>query len=105
MTLIKASSSLRNNYKEISNLSHTTGKPIHITLNGEGDTVLLSSEVYEQIEEKLALLALYENLGVDVIEKIAEAEMQHMSGAQLTPHDTVMDEMRRIISDSHMEAK
>ena len=105
MTLIKASSSLRNNYKELSNLSHSTGQPIHITLNGEGDTVLLSNEMYEQIEEKLALLELYENLGVDIMEKLAEAETQHLQGTKLHSHDDVMDEMRQFLNESTSEDK
>lgn len=105
MTLIKASSSLRNNYKEVSSLSHSTGKPVHITLNGEGDTVLLSNEVYAQIEEKLALLELYENLGVDVLEKLAEAEIQHLNGSSLSSHDDVMNEMRHFLAESTSEDK
>jgi len=103
MTLIKASSSLRNNYKEVSSICHNTGQPIHITLNGEGDTVLLSNDMYAQIEEKLALLELYETLGVDVLEKIAAAETQHLEGTELSSHEDVMDEMRQFITESTSE--
>lgn len=103
MTLIKASSSLRNNYKELSKLSHSTGQPIHITLNGEGDTVLLSNEMYEQIEEKLALLEFYENLGVNIMDKLSKAEDQHLAGAATNSHDDIMFEMRHLIDQPDVE--
>lgn len=103
MTFIKPSSLLRNNYKEISSICHSTGQPIHITLNGEGDTVILSNEMFAQIEEKLALLELYENLGVDITEKLAEAEKEHLSDSKKHSHDDVMIEMRNLISQKTTE--
>lgn len=54
MPLIRPCADLRNNYNEISNICHTTNKPVYITKNGYSDLVILSNEAYEQlIEEKI----------------------------------------------------
>lgn len=47
--IIKSAESLCKNYDTFSDLAHSTGEPIYITANGEGDLVLLSIEAYEQI--------------------------------------------------------
>lgn len=49
--IIKASSSLRNDYASISKLAKETGEPIYITLNGEGDGVFLSLKAFETMQE------------------------------------------------------
>ncbi len=53
--IIKASTTLRNNYLEISRLAHKTSEPIYITRNGEGDLVLMSMEAFEKREKQLNL--------------------------------------------------
>ena len=53
--LIKSSTTLRNDYTEISNLAHTNDEPIYITKNGEGDLVLMSIEAFEKKERLLNL--------------------------------------------------
>lgn len=51
MSVIRPSADLRNNYNEISNLCHTTQKPIYITKNGYSDLVVMCNEVYEKLTE------------------------------------------------------
>ena len=58
--IIKASTSLRNDYGMISNLAHTEEEPIYITKNGEGDLVVMSIEAFERREETLKLRARLE---------------------------------------------
>lgn len=58
MKTIRPSSDIRNHYQEISKQAKTERKPIYITVNGVGDTVLLNQEVYEELEAELELLRL-----------------------------------------------
>ena len=51
MSVIRPSADLRNNYNKISNLCHTTQKPIYITKNGYSDLVVMCNEVYEKLTE------------------------------------------------------
>ncbi|MGD9155030.1 MAG: type II toxin-antitoxin system Phd/YefM family antitoxin [Bacillota bacterium] len=58
--IIKASTTLRNNYGLISDLAHAEQEPIYITKNGEGDLVVMSIEAFERHEETLKLRARLE---------------------------------------------
>lgn len=60
MPTIRPISDLRNKSKEISRLCHTSGEPVFITKDGEGDLVVMSVEVYER---EMARLELYGLLG------------------------------------------
>ena len=57
---IKPSASIRNNYNEISALCKSTGEPVYLTKNGEGDLVIMSIGAYERREEVLKLRAKLE---------------------------------------------
>lgn len=54
-TNIRPSSDLRNHYAEIARQARENRQPIHITVNGRGDTVLLCEEDYAALiaERKL----------------------------------------------------
>ena len=54
-TLIKPSAAIRQNYAEISELCKTSGEPIFLTKNGEGDLVVMDINVYDQREKQLEL--------------------------------------------------
>jgi prevent-host-death family protein len=58
MKNIRPSSDIRNHYQEISKQAKAQRKPIYITVNGVGDTVILNQQVYEELEAELELLRL-----------------------------------------------
>jgi prevent-host-death family protein len=58
MKNIRPSSDIRNHYQEISKQAKAQKKPIYITVNGVGDTVILNQQVYEELEAELELLRL-----------------------------------------------
>jgi PHD/YefM family antitoxin component YafN of YafNO toxin-antitoxin module len=60
MPKIKSSTDLRNHYNEISTFCHQNREPVFITKNGQGDLAVMSIELYETINDKLAL---YRQLG------------------------------------------
>lgn len=53
---IRPSNDLRNHYSEISRECHENRKPIIITVNGRGDTVLLGLQEFYQMQAELELL-------------------------------------------------
>lgn len=72
---IKPSSELRNKYNEISNLCKETREPVYITVNGHGDTVILSLEQFDQMKSELELLKMLAESEEDVREgKVAPIE-------------------------------
>ena len=84
--IIKSSTSLRNEYAEISNICKQSGEPVFLTKNGEGDLVIMRIEEYSYREELL-----------DLKERILEAEEQRISGAKLYTQKEVDEIMERIV--------
>lgn len=58
MEIIRPSADLRNRYGEISRVCRETRKPVYITVNGRGDTVILGLTEYEQMKSELELLRI-----------------------------------------------
>ena len=81
MLNIRPSSELGNNYPEISNICKN-GEPVFLTVNGKGDTVLMSIENYDK------LLAEY-----FLAEKLNEAADDIANGRILT-HEEVFGKLR-----------
>lgn len=67
--IIRPSASIRNSYNEISGICKTTGEPVFLTKNGEGDLVVLSLEAYEKREKML-----------EIREKLIESEEARKNG-------------------------
>jgi len=53
--LIKASANIRQNYNEIADLCRSTGEPVYLTKNGEGDIVVMDVESFVRREKMLRL--------------------------------------------------
>ncbi len=66
MEIIRPSADLRNRYAEISKTCRETRKPVYITVNGRGDTVLLGLAEYEQMRSELELLRMLAEAEEDV---------------------------------------
>ena len=85
--MIKPSTSLRNEYNEISSYCKQNKQPVFLTNNGEGDLVVMSMEAYSYREEMLNLR-----------EKLLEAEAQRLSGARVYSVDEVDKMMEDLIN-------
>ncbi len=85
--MIKPSTSLRNEYNEISSYCRQNKQPVFLTKNGEGDLVVMSMEAYSYREEMLNLR-----------EKLLEAEAQRLSGARTYSVDEVDKMMEDLIN-------
>lgn len=81
--IIKASATLRNDYSTISNLARSTGEPIYITKNGEGDGVFMSIDAFEKREQALEFRA-----------KIMQAEEERLNGAKTRSISEARKELR-----------
>lgn len=60
---IKPSASIRQNYNEIAALCKSSGEPVYLTKNGEGDLVVMDIEAFTRREKMLKLRE--ELLGVE----------------------------------------
>ena len=58
MPNIQSSTSLRNNYNDISTFCHENREPVFITKNGQGDLAVMSIELYETLSGRLELYHL-----------------------------------------------
>lgn len=58
MPNIRSSTSLRNNYNDISSFCRENREPVFITKNGQGDLAVMSIEMYEILNGKLELYKL-----------------------------------------------
>ena len=52
---IKPSASIRQNYNEIAALCKTSGEPVYLTKNGEGDLVVMDIDTFTRREKMLTL--------------------------------------------------
>ena len=86
--IIKASTSLRNDYLGISKLAKETSQPIFITKNGEGDGVYQSLESFNAKEESYKLR-----------EAILRAEEQRIKGIQGRSLEEARQELRDRIDE------
>lgn len=53
--IIKPSASIRQNYNEIADLCKSSGEPVYLTKNGEGDLVVMDIETFSRRERMLKL--------------------------------------------------
>jgi len=84
--LIKPSTSLRNEYNEISKYCKEKKEPVYLTKNGEGDLVVMSIDAFEMREEML-----------DLRQKLLEAEGRRLSGAKTYSPEEVNKHIKDLI--------
>ena len=84
---IRPSADLRNRYNEVSKLCRENGQEVIITVNGRGDTVLISYEEYKRQKARLQLLEI-----------LAEAEDDVRTG-RTAPMKDSFDELRKRLSE------
>ncbi len=66
MEQIIPSSDLRNHYAEVSRQCRESRQPVHITVNGRSDTVLLGAAEYARMKAELDLLRMLSEAEGDV---------------------------------------
>ena len=52
---IRPSAAIRQNYKEIADLCRSSGAPVYLTKNGEGDLVVMDIDAFHRREKMLEL--------------------------------------------------
>ena len=87
MTILP-STSLRNQYNDISEKCKSTGEPIFLTKNGEGDLVVMSIECFEKQQ---ALLKLKERL--------LDIELEQRNGANVYSLNDLDSALKRIVEN------
>lgn len=75
-------SDLRNKTHEIVNLCHR-GEPVFVTRNGQGELVVMSQALYEQMQARLELYS-----------KLEEAESYYRAGHKGKSHRRVMNSLK-----------
>jgi hypothetical protein len=85
--IIKSSKSIRNGYKGISELCKSTNEPIHLTVNGEGDLVVMDITAFYQRERAL-----------DIKEQLLGVEADRLRGVSDIPAQDVISEGRAMLN-------
>lgn len=84
---IRPSADLRNHYAEISKQCKEYKEAVIITVNGRGDTVVLSYEEYKNMKARIELL-----------EVLAEAEDDAKNG-RVAPISGKFDDLRKMLQE------
>ena len=84
---IKSSTSLRNQYNEISDYCKETGEPVYLTKNGEGDLVVMSVKAFEERESILRIK-----------EKLLEVKLARLNGAKGYSLEELEDSLKIILA-------
>jgi hypothetical protein len=86
--IIKSSKSIRNGYKDISELCKITREPVHLTVNGEGDLVVMDIHAFYDREKQL-----------DIREQLLAVEADRLHGATDYPAREVIAEGRAMLQN------
>ena len=85
---IKPSAAIRQNYNEIAELCRSTGEPVYLTKNGEGDLVVMDIEYFTRKEKMLKLK-----------EELLAVEEDRLHGAKDYTVDEVLAQMKDAINE------
>ena len=88
---IRPSADLRNHYNDISKQCKENKEAVIITVNGRGDTVVLSYEEYKNMKARIELL-----------EVLAEAEDDVKNG-RVAPITETFDDLRKMLQEDNDE--
>ena len=91
---IKPSASIRQNYNEIASLCKSTGEPVYLTKNGEGDLVVMDIEAFTRREKMLKLR-----------EELLAVEAERLAGGKMYTLDELDAYLEQIINDAQSEAE
>jgi PHD/YefM family antitoxin component YafN of YafNO toxin-antitoxin module len=89
---IKPSASIRQNYNEIAALCKSTGEPVFLTKNGEGDLAVMDIEAFGRREKMLKLR-----------EELLAVEEDRMSGCVGVSPDELDSYLESIIDEVEHE--
>lgn len=84
--IIKPSAAIRQNYNEIAELCRSTGEPVFLTKNGEGDLVVMDMETYNR-NERMRKLS----------EELHSVEVNRLNGAKGITVNEIVSEMRKVV--------
>ena len=90
MESIRPSADLRNHYNDIAKSCKDERKPVCITVNGRGDTVLMGISQYEQMKAELELLRM-----------LADSEEDVRMG-RVAPMGETFDSLRRMLLEQRV---
>ncbi len=91
---IKPSASIRQNYNEIADLCRSTGEPVYLTKNGEGDLVVMDIGTFARREKMLKLR-----------EELLVVEEDRLAGHAGTTPDELDSYLESIINEVEHEKK
>ena len=86
---IKPSASIRQNYNDIAELCRSTGEPVYLTKNGEGDLVVMDINSFTKREKMLKLR-----------EELLAVEEDRLHGAPDYSVDEVASKMDQAIRET-----
>jgi len=89
MPIIRPISDLETSLSEITRAVHETEEPIFLTNNGYGDMVVMSMEIWEEMN--------FEN---EIYQKLTEAQIEAQSNPRRLSHDEVFSPLRQKIADN-----
>jgi len=89
MPIIRPISDLETSLSEITRAVHETDEPIFLTNNGYGDMVVMSMEIWEEMN--------FEN---EIYQKLTEAQTEAQSNPKRLSHDEVFSPLRQKIADN-----
>jgi PHD/YefM family antitoxin component YafN of YafNO toxin-antitoxin module len=87
MPMIRPISDLETNFAEITRTIHETDEPVFLTNNGYGDMVVMSMEIWEEMN--------FEN---EIYQKLVEAQTEARSNPERLSHDEVFSPLRQKIT-------
>jgi len=86
--VIKSSKAIRTGYKDISEFCKKTCEPIHLTVNGEGDLVVMNIAAFYRREKQL-----------DIREQLLAVEADRLRGVSDYPAREVIAEGRAALRE------